>query len=213
MARLTSPLESESALPSLRVTTTRPRWQPPAPPRRTYVSPSKEQEAMSSAPGSPPNATPDTGSAWPGMTRTGCPCRTSHRITTSSKPPLACRGGRAGRGAGGAAMWGGAACVHPPSCSSAFEVHTHTHSGQRPVLQPPGSASASPPGCRRRSRRSTWRGGCAPAGCGSTRRWPRPTPGSGGEAWEAMTDQRCVVARQAACVRRAPCMACVEGLL
>lgn len=34
----------------------------------------------------------------------------------------------------------------------------------------------SPAGCRRSSRRSTWRGASGPEGRGSTRRWPCPTP-------------------------------------
>lgn len=34
---------------------------------------------------------PDTGSQWPGMILTGRALRTSHTISTSSKPPLTCR--------------------------------------------------------------------------------------------------------------------------
>ena len=44
-------------------------------------------------PGSPLKATPDTGSEWPGMNLMGRPCCTSHKINTSSKPPLTCRRG------------------------------------------------------------------------------------------------------------------------
>lgn len=57
----------------------------------------------SSSPASPLKATPDTGSECPGIVLTGRPARTSHTITTSSKPPEACAGcgrGRAGAGDG-----------------------------------------------------------------------------------------------------------------
>ncbi len=129
-----APLHTSTCSSSSQANLQAPQWHI-LPPRNPHVKPSKEQEAMMSAPGSPPKATPDTGSAWPGILRTGEPRRTSHTITVSSKLPLAW--GRAGA----ARRLRGRAEVHLPSCatlraSKLQQIRPLTQQGQPTCLLP-----------------------------------------------------------------------------